>query len=606
MVGRFRVFFAVVAFFIASSCCFADDDGMWSFTFFGDSLVAQDGGIGGRPFTSIGYPMWTELFGRHFGDEVYPASAGGTNFAVPGAETENVLDSVKNWTNSIHKKGGIVFFDGGGNDIFHQISKHFLDPDLEKYILMAVESAVVNTKKIVEVISSDGASLQILTDLPLLGITPAAHAFHKEAELNAVTAYFNAKLQATVSDLNRGGNGVNLLVLDWATLMSEILSNYEDYGFKNVTDSGCTDSVFSTAGPCAVDHWKRRDAPSYYFFMDGKHPGGAAEKIISDYSQSVLEAPILMGVLPRIPAAMVLSHKASVDNVLAGIRAGVHNAGDWIFSGTLAHGNYDINVVSPVIPPSPQDNSLAISWTYVHPDATSYSGFTTFFSDNYGYFNGDRSSYLMNWFGITTYHQRFFKNWLLTAKIGGIGIIYPFINREIPMGISFRNETSRTNGYGAWGEISAFYPWKSFSSLTYGPVLDAIYRYTFIRGFSETARNSTSMRFFDQKLNSFRTSIGWLVKGNFSWSGHALSPFVTLWLTRENVTSKRYVYASLITFPSVFHLPVYVPGKYSSDIETGLSGNFDGYMWSLGATGSVYSKAARQFSVNLSISRKFL
>ncbi|WP_175330213.1 SGNH/GDSL hydrolase family protein [Candidatus Ichthyocystis hellenicum] len=604
MVGRFCKFLTGVVFLIASSYCVAEDENRtWSFTFFGDSLLAQDGGTGNKPFTSIGYPMWTEILGNDFGYRVYPSGDGGTNFAAPGADTGDVLASVTNWKASANRKNVIVFFNGGGNDIFHEISKHILDPDVGKYILEAVDGAIVNIRKISDIISGEGASLTVIVGLPSLGVTPVAHILRKESSLNDVTTYFNSKLQATVSDINRGGYGANLLVLNFSSLVEEIFANYEDYGFKNVTESGCIDSVFSTTGPCAVNHWKRSDAPTYYFFMDGLHPGGAAGKIISDYSRSILEAPFTMGNLPRIPAAMVLSHKASVDNVLASIRAGVHGAGSWIFSGALTHGNYGLSATFPVTPPSPQDNGLAISWTYLHPDSSSYSGFTTFFSDNYGYLNGERSSYLMNWFGGTAYHQRFFKNWLLTAKIGGFGIVYPYISRVIPLGISFRNETSRTDGYGGWGEISAFYPWRSSSSLSYGPAVDAIYRYTFIRGFSETGGMSTSMRFFDQNLHSFRTSIGWLVKGNFSWS---LSPFMTFWLTRENIADKRCVYASLVTFPSVFHLPVDTAERYSANVEMGLSGNFNGSMWSFGATGDIYSKSLRQFSVSLAISRKFL
>lgn len=609
-------FIAFLVFISISSCSLADDEGwVWRFTMFGDSLTAQNGGAGDKPFTSIGYEMWPALMGSYFGQHIRPYDKGGTNYAYPGKETGDILSAVSDWQQSGGVRKGIVFVNGGGNDIMHAINKHILDPDIARHILRASNRAVSNLGLIERLVASNmNVELVVIANMPSLGSTPLAHALGMEGALGEITKNFNSSLGSNLSIANREGKGDNLLIINWEKLLDEIFASYTEYGFGNITKSGCSDSITDLNGPCPVAHWERPDAPTYYFFMDALHPGGAAEKVMSEYAISLFEAPFIMSTLSRIPEGKVLSSSALINNVLSSIGASKRGVtknylDEWIFTGSLSHGDSDLALDSrPVSPVSYTSNDVNFGWTYLRDaNSPSYSGLSMFFSSGSGNLNGDDSSYLMNWFGAVAYHQQFVGKWLLTGKMGAAGIRYPSISREITLGKALRHEVSRTDGYGAWGEISAFYPWKSSANLTYGPIVNALYRYTFIQGFSEEGASSTSMRFLDQKRYSLLTGLGWSVKGNFSVNGHGLNSFFSFFVNRENIRNRRYVYASLISAPSIFHVLVDPVKRYSANMEVGFSGDVNGYTWALGGAGGVYLPAlGGQFSVNLSLSRKFL
>jgi phospholipase/lecithinase/hemolysin len=93
--------------------------------------------------------------------------------------------------------------------------------------------------------------------------------------LNDLTAGFNGLLQAEATQLQQS-LGVQIHLLDVATLFQNVIANPSQYGFTNVTSDALDDGVYSGEG---------------YLFWDPIHPTTVGHQLIGNLAASAVPEP---------------------------------------------------------------------------------------------------------------------------------------------------------------------------------------------------------------------------------------------------------------------------------------------------------------------------
>lgn len=230
-----------------------------TYTFAGTSLTTQyfSDGPNTTPVGAGPQGLWVDQLAGKLGlADPQPVLAGGTNYAVAGAQTGSsnfgdMGDQVALFSAN-HLSGapssGLYAFWGGANDILQENSPVKAANNLEGYI---------------STLASEGAKSFIWLNLPLLGDTPSGKL--QQALLNGASTAFDTQWATDLAALQAKGiavTGVNI-----ESLFSTLLSDPAAYGFTNVTDAAQGLSIPTDKG---------------YFFWDGLHPTTAGHAQVAN------------------------------------------------------------------------------------------------------------------------------------------------------------------------------------------------------------------------------------------------------------------------------------------------------------------------------------
>lgn len=247
---------------------------------FGDSLSDTGNaflGTGGTTPPSPPYfdgrfsngPVWVErLAGRLGVTAPTPAFAGGSNYAVGGAETgtglspigaPGVLEQVDTYLNLTPfpadppSPGTLIVLQGGGNDFLNGQT----DPTVP----------VANLLLAVTELAGSGGTRFAVANLPDLGELPGTNTLPAPARaaLNALSATFNALLAQELAQL-AASLGVRIDLIDVNGLYAQIRANPAAFGFTNVTQGSLLNADPTGAG---------------YLFWDELHPTTAAHDLLA-------------------------------------------------------------------------------------------------------------------------------------------------------------------------------------------------------------------------------------------------------------------------------------------------------------------------------------
>ncbi|MGK7922033.1 MAG: SGNH/GDSL hydrolase family protein [Trichodesmium sp.] len=213
------------------------------------------------------------------------------NFAVNGATT-----GIINTTNNLLPEGAPPLLIGLQTQIDEFIAETpATDPDA-LYVIFAgsndylggeipdVQSTVGNLSVAVNKLANIGARNFVLPNIPDLGITPLAQTLPPEQQqgLTLLSEAHNSALAAASAILEQDSN-INIINVDTATLIDDIITNPGDFGFTNVTDS------FLNSG---------LDNPDNFLFFDNIHPTASTHNLIADTAiKSITEIPELVDIL---------------------------------------------------------------------------------------------------------------------------------------------------------------------------------------------------------------------------------------------------------------------------------------------------------------------
>lgn len=188
-------------------------------------------------------PVWAEVFAEGLGLSADTAYGGGTNYAIGGQRTDDVLDT--QIPAFLFNNGFVADSDAlyvvwaGGNDFLQNDPPGTFNP----------ETSVENVINSILGLSAAGAMDFLIPNL---------------AVLDPWAFEFNARLKAALDELV----GLNIIQFDVFSLLLDVVSNPDNYGFTNATDPCLTEM-----GICAN--------PDEFLLWDSVHPTAAGHAIIA-------------------------------------------------------------------------------------------------------------------------------------------------------------------------------------------------------------------------------------------------------------------------------------------------------------------------------------
>ena len=189
-------------------------------------------------------PVWVELLADELGLSAATAYAGGTNYAIGGQRTDNVLD--QQIPGFLASNSGVADPDAlyviwaGGNDFLQN------DP-VGTYSPLSAVSNIVDS---VLSLSAAGAMDFLIPNLPIAD--PWAFAFNS----------------ALASSLGTIGGGLNITQVDAFSTFLDITLNQDEYPFTNVSQP-CLNGVTACTDP------------EEYLLWDEVHPTAAGHRFIA-------------------------------------------------------------------------------------------------------------------------------------------------------------------------------------------------------------------------------------------------------------------------------------------------------------------------------------
>ncbi|WP_313285655.1 autotransporter domain-containing protein [Stutzerimonas kunmingensis] len=534
---------AAVLLTCATDAAIADDGPFSQFVVFGDSLSdagnfpdLQSPTLGGNPtgglrFTNRTGPTYgageyigevgTQRLASMLGLQSLPSTPllpavltgnpDGTNYAVGGYRTDQILDSIT--LDSTVSAGGstrtrpgylvenprvdsnaLYYLNGGGNDIFQLGTNPVTMADAAGNLVAGVAA-----------LQAAGARYIIVSDLPDVGITPlgATAGPGGAATLNFLSDQFNAALAEQLQ-----AQGGNYVLVNNRLLLAEVRADLTAFGFDpNVAQTAvCFDA---SGGTCLPDPTYSLGGtapdPSRLLFNDAVHPTTAVHQISADYLYSIISAPWEVSLLPEMGRSALRAHLQQLDNELSARRGGWQAVGAW---RTFVQGGYNRPEYDGYGGGDGSGLSLSLGVTQ-RLSETWLAGVSLGLAENSLELGRNDSEYDMRSYLATAFaryeHQRLFADFSLSAG----HLDYHDLQRTFALGISERTEKGDTEGT-LWGAAAkaGFNLMQPGDQLQFGPFVGASYQKVEVDGYSEQGERSTALSYDDQELDSLRLSLG--------------------------------------------------------------------------------------------------
>ena len=287
---------------------------------FGDSLFDSGtfpdpgtGGTTGLTFTNrVGptylppeptAPIAVDILADYLGTDLTSAAAGGTNFAVGGLQTSQILGTVNGYLGSAPTVSASTLYmiNGGGNDFLAG-----LVTDAGSLV-----GSVNNILLGAQALNAAGANYIAVMNLPDLGLTASAQAGNlidptTSAVASAGASNFNGTLETGLNGL-----GANIIPIDLNGLLALTTS---DPGRFNLATGNINIGIADfpqqfmcfdgSAGNC-IEHPVfgvngTAPDPSQLIFNDAIHPTTSATDILAGYLVDIFNAPVEVATLANM------------------------------------------------------------------------------------------------------------------------------------------------------------------------------------------------------------------------------------------------------------------------------------------------------------------
>jgi len=495
----------------------------------------------------------------------------GTNYAVGGYRTDQILDSING--DSIVEVGGLsrtrpgylrenprvdsnalYYLNGGGNDIFQLNTNP-----------VTMAQAASNLVAGVGALQAAGARYIIVSDLPDVGTTPLGAFTGQAATFNFLSDQFNAELASQLQ-----AQGGNYVLVNNRLLLAEVRADLAAFGFDpNVAQTAvCFDA---SAGNCQADPVYSLGGsapdPSRLLFNDAVHPTTAVHQISADYLYSILSAPWEVSLLPEMGRSALRAHLQQLDTELAALRGDWQPVGAW---RTFVQGGYNRPEYNGYGGGDGHGLSLSLGVTHRLSEAW-LAGVSLGLAENSLELGRNDSDYDMRSYLATAFaryeYQRLFADFSLSAGY----LDYHDLKRTFALGITERTEKGDTEGT-LWGAAvkTGFNLMQPGDRLQFGPFIGASYQKVDVDGYSEKGARSTTLSYDDQELDSLRLSLG--LFGDYALTERTrLFGEVAREVERED-EDRRDLRMSLNSVPgNSFELPGAVPTGDQTRFSVGLT-----------------------------------
>lgn len=487
----------------------------------------------------------------------------GTNYAVSGYRTDDILASITEPDGSVVERAGLTlrerdgylvgtprvdpdtlfYLNGGGNDIF------------QGRVTDAASAATAAADLVagVAALRQAGARTIIVSDLPDVGLTPAGAASGDRALWSDLSTVFNDELR---NQLAAQDNAV--ILLNVRGLVDEVLAAPARFGFDPAIAQA---DVCFNGDQCNMDPvWGIAHAtadPSQLMFFDGVHPTTFVHAINADYIHSILAAPWEISLLPEIALGGLLSHQQQLRNEWQSARGDWQRRGDWhTFIAATGHSrDFD-----PGVGVSEADNDglgITLGTSHRLGDAWRW-GFSLGLQDQRLETPTD-SSYKLDAYLLSTFLQ--YQRSRLWADLGLTygQLEYRDMERRFALGISDRVEKGESDGKVGGASLRLGYAFGRKGAWSLSPFISAEYARVEMDAWRETGASSTALRYGEQVRDSKRAGIGLEARIGL---GSRVELFGEVAREREFEDEARLVNMGLVSVPGFdYDLQGYTPHR---------------------------------------------
>ena len=572
---KFRPSFAAVAVALAVGSGSASAQ-FSNFYFFGDS--STDAGAYGSRFTVNPGLVWAQVLGQRYGGTVTTSVTGGTDYAQGGARVTQtpgyppvppVVNANPVSTQIDQLLAQTPTLDGnalygvsiGYNDLFFAVAQAGgqIPPLISSAQAQAnVVLAAVQAAQQVARLQAAGARYVVVLNLYDTGKSPSGLA-NPAAPLSALTSLYNSTLTAALAQ-----TGLQLITVDTNKLFNEIITNPTAFGFTNVTQPACTTA---SSLSCTSATLVAPNAAQNYVFADGVHPTPAAHAIMAAVAASMIEGPAQISTLAEAPLGVEQANFRAIDaRMISGINSsrpmskfeawGAYDYGHNDIDGNFVSGNANLNTIV-VGGDAKLSERLIVGVMF---------GYT----ENKGDFGGGNGGYKLKEATGTFYAGYGDGPWYVGATLGGGGLDYNNIRRNIQLGALDRVESADTNGWHFFGSVLGGYWFTLNPDWQHGPWARVSYQDIRVNAFSENGADSTALSYAEQKRRSLITSLGWQITGRAGM----FRPFARVTWENEGENDDRFVTATPVGSPISYSVPGWKPDNNFVRYVVGASADF--------------------------------
>lgn len=582
---------------------------------FGDSLsdggnvALYTAGTQARYTTNPGQTA-AELVAEGVGTTTSPSLLGGTNYAWGGSGVVNSLYSgiptlQQQLLQYLSSTGGTADANtlyqvwGGANDIFGLIQTSGIT---QAQLVTGTTTAATTELSLLSSLQQAGANYVVVYNLPNMGLTPSAleQGTTVAGYLTQLSQLYNYNLSNGLDSLS--SSGLNIVPVNVYGLLNEVVANPSAYGFSNVTNEACGLGSSSVAcGPAGsgATYTYAAGTDESYLFADGVHPTTATHRLLAQAVLAELAAPGQMSLLSEVPLAITKAQYRTVKNeMLTDVDGGDTRV---FFNLDYNHQKLKASDSSPQLSNN-NVNFMVGSDTQITPNFS--AGVAMSLNQQNGNFSsqGNYKLFDVSGLGYGIYHKD-------NAYIGGFAnagsLHFTDIKRRLQLGTAERTETADAQGYHVGGGLDGGW-WFNFNDLKTGPFVHLEWQTIKVNDFAEHGTDSTAMWFGEQQRDSFVTSAGWRLRGDWKYRDVVVSPFAEVAWNHDNQADSHSIRAGLNSMGGSFVLSGYTPDKNWGSASLGLTTQYSANLaaWA-SANGEFANNQAEDFGVNVGMKYSF-
>ncbi len=495
---------------------------------FGDSLLDSGNfgfrftnrvGDGSGNFSTGAYAeIAPQHLGRALGLATNPAVSGGTNYAVGGYETSDILKSINGAGVFLPRNGAkvrdsyltefgsvnpnaLILIDGGGNDFLNGTANS------QATIVTSAQTLIAG----VSALSNAGGRYIMLSNLPDLGKTAAAQAQNFQtpgyaAQVSAGAAGFNQAVR-TYANLS----SANIIPVDLAGLINFVSNNAEAYGFANGTNATfgplanfdqrymCFDAVNSDCieHPVYGKSQTNTADPSKLMFNDGVHPTARVGAIAGDYMIDVIMAPQVVGQVPSLGLGIARTQQQSLTQVMRENR--------WLADGDRLFISASGATGDEPTGGDQESKHLTLGLSRAVSPGLSL-GAAISMADHE--LNTDRSEFAATSVGLSGLVNYRENRWLAEASVGLSVVDYSDIDRKFNLGNQNLTASGGTDGHGWHLDGQLAYNLLSSQTVSLAPALGARWLNTKVDSYKESGGEVSNYQWGEQSRASRQFRLG--------------------------------------------------------------------------------------------------
>ncbi|HEX7342350.1 MAG TPA: autotransporter domain-containing protein [Rhodanobacteraceae bacterium] len=538
---------------------------------------------------------------NHFGWNLTPSLAGGTDYAFGGAGFINnspgtpagvptITAQITGYLAAAKGMDSHTLYAlwGGANDIFYHATATATGGETATQAQAGIAAAAGEELKLLGQMHASGARFVLVFNLPDIGKTPSGTAQGAAGAqgLTGLTLLYNGVLDGGLDTLS--DQGLNVIPVNVYGLLNEVIANPKAFGFSNTTVPACLTGP-STApaskltsvecGPAGsgAPYTYAKGTDQTYLFADGVHPTTAAHKMLSEYVIAELNAPGQISMLAEAPLASAHAHLDVLHNQMRADESGA--GGTRAFVGvSYGRQRFDATGNTPGMTSDNTNLTLGVDAAAGnHFNAGVALGLARNDASMGGAIGGFRLDSVIG-SGYALWHAH---GGYIGGHVGFAQLSYNNINRRFQIGALTRNETGQTGGSQLMAGLTGGWLFGS-KTIGTGPYAGLQWQRIRVDGYNEDGDDSSAMWFGHQQRNAVVGTLGWQLRGNWKAGNSTLHPYINVAWNHDSRADARTVQAGLTGMQGSFALTGFIPDASWVSADLGLAAD-----WSSSVSGWV-------------------